>query len=101
MQLSYAHVTVFDHDAAVNRTWASCLYLKNNMAHGLSILKKYSVSDPTIRAMLMQTHAIMSYGSISNHHKGGLQSQTNWMCTTSLHTTHTCECESLGRSHTP
>ena len=40
MQLSYARATVSDHDAAVNRTWAPCLYLrKNNMAHGLSISK--------------------------------------------------------------
>ena len=28
-----------NYDAAVNRTRAPCLYLKNNMAHGLSILK--------------------------------------------------------------
>jgi len=60
MQLSYAHATVFDHDAAVNRTWALCLYLKNNMAHSLSISKKYSVNDLTIGSMLMQAHAIMS-----------------------------------------
>ena len=60
MQLSYARATVSDHDATVNRTWEPCLYLKNNMAHGLSISKKYSVSDPTIGAMLMQTHAIMN-----------------------------------------
>ena len=62
MQLSYARATVSDHDATVNRTWEPCLYLKNNMAHDLSISKKYSVSDPTIGAMLMlmQTHAIMN-----------------------------------------
>ena len=58
MQLSYARATVSDHDVAVNRTWAPCfylknnmapcLYLKNNMAHGLSI-----VSNPTLGVMLM------------------------------------------------
>ena len=101
MQLSYARATVSDHDATVNRTWEPCLYLKNDMAHGLSISKKYSVSDPTIGAMLMQTHAIMNQGPISNHLRGGLHSRTNWMCSTSLHTTHTYECESPGRSHTP
>ena len=60
MQLSYARATVSDHDPTVNRTWEPCLYLKNNMAHGLSISKKYSVSDPTIGVMLMQTYAIMN-----------------------------------------
>ena len=58
MQLSYARATVSDHDATVNRTWEPCLYLKNNMADGLSISN--SVSDLTIGAMLMQTHAIMN-----------------------------------------
>ena len=41
MQLSYARAIVSDHDATVNRTWETCLYLKNNMAHDLSISKKY------------------------------------------------------------
>ena len=36
MQLSYARATVSDHDATVNSTWEPCLYLKNNIAHGLS-----------------------------------------------------------------
>ena len=82
MQLSYARAIVSDHDATVNRTWEPYLYLKNNMAHGLSISKKYSVSDPTIGSMLMQTHAIMNLGPISNNLRGGLQSRTNWMCST-------------------
>jgi len=60
MQLSYARATVSSHDALVNRTWAPYLYLKNNMAHGVSISKEYSVSDPTIGVMLMQTHPIMN-----------------------------------------
>ena len=60
MQLFYARATVFDHDVAFNRTWVPCFYLKNNMTHGLSISKKYSISDPIIEAMLMQTHAIMN-----------------------------------------
>ena len=60
MQLSYARATIPDHDAPVNPTWAPCLYLKNNMAHGPSILIKYSVGDPIIGAMLMQTHEIMN-----------------------------------------
>ena len=60
MQLFYARTTVSDHDVAINCTWAPCLYLKNNMAHDLSISKKNSVSDPSIGAMLMQTHEIMN-----------------------------------------
>jgi len=56
MQLSYARATFSNHDATVNRTWKPCIYLKNNMAQGW----KYSISDPTIGAMLMQTHAIMN-----------------------------------------
>ena len=42
IQLFYARATVSDHDAAVNRTWAPCLYLKkNNMAHSEEILSKW------------------------------------------------------------
>ena len=41
MQLPYACATVSDYNVVVNHTWAPCLYLKNNMAHGLSILEKY------------------------------------------------------------
>ena len=29
----------FARDATVIRTWAPCLYMKNDVAHGLSILK--------------------------------------------------------------
>ena len=55
------HVTVSTRDAAVIRTWASCLYLKNDMAQ-LEYFKEYLVSDPTIGVMLMQRHAIMLLG---------------------------------------
>ena len=39
MSLPYARVAVSAHDAAVLRTCAPCLYLKNDVTHGLSILK--------------------------------------------------------------
>ena len=39
MSLLYACATVSPPDAVVLRTGASCLYLKNDVAHGLSILK--------------------------------------------------------------
>ena len=37
MNLPYARATVSAHDVAVLRTSAPCLYLKNDVAHGLSI----------------------------------------------------------------
>ena len=39
MSLPYAHATVSTHDVAVLRTSAPCLYLKNDVAHDLSISK--------------------------------------------------------------
>ena len=37
MHLSYERVMVFTCNATVNRTWAPCLYLKNDEAQDLSI----------------------------------------------------------------
>ena len=37
MNLPYARATVSAHDVAVLSTSVSCLYLKNDVAHGLSI----------------------------------------------------------------
>ena len=39
MSLPYARATVSARDAAILRTSASCLYLKNDMTHSLSISK--------------------------------------------------------------
>jgi len=39
MSLAYARATVFARDVAVLRTSAPYLYLKNDVAHGLSISK--------------------------------------------------------------
>ena len=39
MNLPYASATVSARDAAVLHTSAPCLYLKNDVAHGLSISK--------------------------------------------------------------
>ena len=39
MSLPYARATVSSRDAAALRTSAPCLYLKNDVAHDLSILK--------------------------------------------------------------
>ena len=39
MNLPYAHATVSAHDVAVLSTSAPCLYLKNDVAHSLSISK--------------------------------------------------------------
>ena len=39
MSLPYARDTVFACDAAILRTSAPCIYLKNDMAHGQSISK--------------------------------------------------------------
>ena len=39
MSLPYARVTVSARDAAALCTSAPCLYLKNDVAHGLSISK--------------------------------------------------------------
>ena len=38
MSLPYARATVSVRDAAVLRTSAPCLYLKNDVAHGLSMM---------------------------------------------------------------
>ena len=40
MQLSNARATVSYYDVVDNPIWATCLYLKNNMAHDLIISKK-------------------------------------------------------------
>ena len=42
MSLPYARATVSARDAAVLRISAPCLYLKNDVAHGLSISKNTS-----------------------------------------------------------
>ena len=39
MNIPYARATVSARDAAVLRIGAFCLYLKNDVAHGLSISK--------------------------------------------------------------
>ena len=39
MFISYARVMTSARDATVIRTWAPCLYMKNVLAHSLSILK--------------------------------------------------------------
>ena len=39
MSLPYARATVSTHDVAVLRTYVSCLYLKNDVAHDLSVSK--------------------------------------------------------------
>ena len=39
MNLPYAYTTISARDAAVLHTSAPCLYLKNNVAHDLSISK--------------------------------------------------------------
>ena len=39
MLLAYAHAMVSYCDVVVSRIGALCLYLKNDLAHGLSILK--------------------------------------------------------------
>ena len=36
MSLPYARVIVSTRNIVVIRTWAPCLYLKNDVAHGLS-----------------------------------------------------------------
>ena len=99
MSLPNARITVSAHDAAVLRTGAPCLYLKNDVEHDLvfrRILNKWPHYRGHANANTCN-HALGTY----LYFRGGLQSRTNWICSTSLHMTHTCECESLGGSHTP
>ena len=72
MSLPYACATVSARDTFVLRTCAHCLYLKNDVAHGLIISKNTPYVTPLKGAMQRQTHAIMLVGPISISSKGGL-----------------------------
>ena len=57
--LAYACVMVFGCDVVISRTRAPCLYLKNDVVYGPEYFEEYSVSDPTIGVVKMQTRAMM------------------------------------------
>ena len=46
MSLPYARAMVSARNVTVIHTWVSCLYLKNDVAHDLSILKNTKLVNP-------------------------------------------------------
>ena len=95
MNLPYARVTISVCDVAVFYTCAPCLYLKNDVARGLSISK--NSKWPHYRGPCKCKHMQSCSWDLSLAHLVVVSSLRQlWMCSTLLHTTHTCECESPG-----
>ena len=67
MQLPYARATVSISDVVVVRTWASCLYLENDIWHTAWVFRKILNKWPIVGVMLMQTHATCSWDRALAH----------------------------------
>ena len=67
MQLPYARATVSISDVVVVRTWASSLYLKNDIWHTAWVFRRILSKWPTVGVMLMQTHATCSWDRALAH----------------------------------
>ena len=67
MQLPYARATVSISDVVVIHTWASSLYLKNDIWHTAWIFRRILSKWPTVGVMLMQTHATCSWDRALAH----------------------------------
>jgi len=51
MLLAYARTMVSDHDVVVNRIGVLCLFLKNDVAHSLSILSDHKNANTCTDAL--------------------------------------------------